>query len=123
MTANLGSANSPTQEVRAIDFAQELHRVRAEEHGPTGRITRPLVNLPGLRVVLVSMRGGSRWNEHSTPGRITVQPLAGHIRMHYSDGQFELGPGKLAALAAAIPHAVTAVADSIFLLTIARPSE
>ena len=111
------------EKARRVDFTQELERARCEDHGPTGRSTRLLVNLPGLRVMMVSMRGGSGWKEHSTPGRITVQPLAGRIRMHYPEGELDLRPGNLAAFAASVPHDVAALADSVFLLTVARPSE
>lgn len=108
------------QIAKTIDLALETSRVLQEDHGETGLITRSLINLPGLRVVLVSMRAGSKWKEHSTSGRITVQPLSGRIHMHYTGGEFELNPGRLAAFAATVPHDVSASADSVFLLTVAR---
>ena len=115
-------ATSP-QAAKTIDLAQEMSCVLQEDHTETGRLTRPLINLPGLRVVLVSMRAGSKWNEHSTSGRITVQPLSGRIHMRYSGGELELNPGRLAAFAANVPHDVSALVDSVFLLTVARPAK
>jgi len=55
------------------------------------------------------------------PGRISVQTLDGHIRMHAGDRTFDLVKGKVLVLDHAVPHDVEAIADSAFLLTVAQP--
>ncbi len=104
-----------------IDLTAELANVSTKDHGASGRLAHPLISLPGLRVVLVSMKSGSQWTEHSTPGRITVQPLSGQIRMRWHSEEATLRPGHVLALASGVPHDVTAESDAVFLLTVARP--
>lgn len=104
-----------------VDLASELASVTAKDHGPSGRLAHPLVSLPGLRVVLVSMKAGAQWSEHSTPGRITVQPLSGQVRIRWHGEEATLPPGRMLALASKVPHDVVAETDAVFLLTVARP--
>jgi quercetin dioxygenase-like cupin family protein len=52
-------------------------------------------------------------------GRIAVQTIAGHIRMHRQEGPIDLPAGHVLALERALPHDVEAQEDSAFLLTIA----
>jgi quercetin dioxygenase-like cupin family protein len=110
-----------SEEFRTLDLDDELQRAQKSDHGATERLTLPLASLPGLRLVLVSMRAGTSWPEHCTPGRITVQPLSGRIRMRIGDSEMDLRPGHVAALAASVKHDVNALTDAAFLLTVARP--
>ena len=104
-----------------IDLTTELSNIAGKDHGASGRIAHPIISLPGLRVVLVSMKAGAHWTEHSTPGRITVQPLTGQIRMRWHGEETILASGRLFALASNVPHDVLAETDAVFLLTVARP--
>jgi quercetin dioxygenase-like cupin family protein len=83
-----------------------------------GRKTRMLANYPEFRIVLVTMRSGSRWNDHKTTARALIQVLRGQIRFHTAGGTFELAGGKLLALGPGILHSVDSVEDSAFLLTL-----
>ncbi len=78
-----------------------------------------LVKQPNLRVVLQTMRAQDHLHEHTAPGPITVHVLQGQIRFQARDEVIYLRPGELLALPPAVPHAVEAVEDSVFLLTIA----
>jgi quercetin dioxygenase-like cupin family protein len=122
MASNLKPLFPSDDQAEQIDIAKAAAQLRREDHGPTGRLTRVLITLPGLRVVLVSMKADAAWKEHSTPGRITVQPIAGHIRMCSAAGEFDLRPGNLAAFAGGFPHDVFAEEARMFLLTVARPN-
>jgi len=51
-------------------------------------------------------------------GRISVQVVAGHIRMHVERQTFDLPAGHLIALDRIIPHDVQALVESALLLTI-----
>ena len=59
--------------------------------------------------------------EHYNPGRICVQTILGHIRMHADDKLFDLPQGKILVLDRAAVHDVEALEDSAFLLTVAYP--
>ena len=112
---------NPANQHAIVDLTSELTQVAGMDHGASGRIAHPLVSLPGLRVLLVSMKRGAHWLEHSTPGRITVQPLFGEIHLRWQHNDALLSSGKLAALASNVPHDVVAETDAAFLLTVARP--
>ena len=106
-----------------IDLAAELERLRAE--GPwrrSGRHARTLVKDADLRVVLLALRPGARLEEHHAPGRITIQALAGRLRLHAAGQTVDLPAGQLLTLGPAIPHDVEALEESAFLLTIAWPA-
>src|SRR5512140_48065 len=119
MAAGLVNPGGPQHAL--LDLTTELANVAGIDHGASGRIAHPIASLPGLRVLLVSMKSGSRWTEHSTPGRITVQPLTGQIRMRWHGEETSLTAGRLLALAANVSHDVVAETDAVFLLTVARP--
>jgi quercetin dioxygenase-like cupin family protein len=72
-------------------------------------------------VVLTVLTSNARLHEHKAAGRISVHVVAGHIRMHVQDKVFDLPAGHSLALERALPHAVQALEDSTFLLTIAWP--
>jgi quercetin dioxygenase-like cupin family protein len=57
--------------------------------------------------------------EHQAAGRISVQTLAGHLRLQIAGTSVDLPEGRLASLEPAMPHAVEAVEESAFLLTMA----
>lgn len=105
-----------------VDLNAAVEHDRNADHAAAGKLTTPLLSLPGLRLVLVSMTAGAVWKEHSTPGRITVQPLRGEIRMRAGSNELALAPGRVAAFAANVKHDVEAVTDAAFLLTVARPN-
>jgi quercetin dioxygenase-like cupin family protein len=74
-------------------------------------------------VVLTVLTSNARLHEHKAIGKISVQAIAGRIRMHVQDKVFDLLAGHLVALERALPHDVEALEDSAFLLTIAWPEE
>jgi quercetin dioxygenase-like cupin family protein len=73
----------------------------------------------GLRVVLVAMHAGTNVPSHQADGPISVQVLAGVIRFSAEAQTVTLTPGQLLTLHAGIPHAMEAVEEAAFLLTIA----
>lgn len=104
----------------------DLHAERAQldrelaESG-AGHSARTLVKHPTLRVVLIAMRAGGRIPDHETAGRITIQALSGHLRVHAAERVFDTPAGRLLALDRSVRHEVEALADSTFVLTIAWP--
>ncbi|MBA2598492.1 MAG: cupin domain-containing protein [Chloroflexota bacterium] len=90
---------------------------------PSGRRSETLLKTPRLRVVLVTMRAGTELREHTAPGVITVQPLQGRFAFMTDGGEREIAAGTLIALEANTRHAVRAIEDGAFLLTIAWPDD
>lgn len=73
---------------------------------------------PGLRIGLIVLKSGSRWQEHKTESRIIVQVIDGHIRFSLKDGAWEMRKGGLLVLEPGIPHSVEALEEAAFLLTL-----
>ena len=115
-----GALNRP---VLLFDLARELDQLHRDEswHHPAGRSSKTLVKYPDLRILLIAMKANTRMHEHVAAGRISVQSLHGHIRLHLSARIVDLPAGHLLAIDHCVPHDVEAVEDSDFLLTIAWP--
>jgi quercetin dioxygenase-like cupin family protein len=113
-----------TLHVYALNEYAGLLREEAE-YLTNGRNGITLVKTRELRVVLEALRSGSELAEHRAPGPITVQVLEGALRFHTGQDTFRVRQGELLALPAGRPHAVEAVQDSVFLITItpALPEE
>lgn len=97
-----------------------LGSIRDEpEYERNGRNGMTLVKDPDLRVVLEAVKAGGRLSDHYTPGRCTLYVLAGEICITLGSEEVYLRCGELMALPPYEQHAVEAVTDSVFLLTIA----
>jgi len=104
----------------AFDLAHEVSRLHEESawlHGD--RNAKMLVKERDFRVVLIALRSGARMEQHRAAGRISVQTLAGHLRMHVEGETVDLPVGRLLSVAHDVPHDVEAQEESAFLLTIA----
>jgi quercetin dioxygenase-like cupin family protein len=106
-----------------FDLNAEVKGLREEEAWQGGRNSKTLVKNEDFRIVLVVLQANAFLHEHKAPGRISVQSLSGHIQMHVQDKVFDLPTGHLLALDRALPHAVKALEDSAFMLTIVWPEE
>ena len=115
-----GPLESP---VLSFDLNAEMTRLRGENAWQGGRNSKTLVKHPDFRVVLTVLKSNARLHEHRAAGRISVQAIAGHIRMHVQDKMIDLPAGHMLALERALPHDVEALEDSAFLLTIAWPED
>ena len=88
-----------------------------------GRATHAIVSFPNLKLFVIYMPAESVWSEHSTPGRIAVQVLRGHIIMTANGKRYELSAGCGAAFDSDIKHEVHALSEAWFLLTVAHRTE
>ncbi len=122
-----GGPQRPAQQlvgpVLTFDLAAEAKQLRAEGawlHGSHNAKT--LVKEPDFRVVLIAVKRGGRLQQHQAPGRISVQTLSGHLRLHLPDHSVDLPAGRLLTLEPSIVHDVEGVEESTFLLTVAWPA-
>lgn len=102
-----------------FDLGEEIARLSPDL--PSGRRSETLVKTTNLRVVLVTMRAGTELREHTAPGVITVQTIQGRFALLVDGTVHELAVGRVIALEGNTRHAVRAVEDGAFLLTIAWP--
>jgi quercetin dioxygenase-like cupin family protein len=104
-----------------FDLTAEIERFPPGDE-PSGRRAETLVKDDQLRVVLVTMRAGAELREHEAPGPITIHALRGRFAVAVGGEERELAAGSVVALAASARHAVRALDDGAFLLTIAWPA-
>lgn len=81
-----------------------------------------LVKSDTLRVVLITALQGSKLNEHSAPGPITVQVVEGSFIFTIEDEPRTMEKGDVVIVAPGVMHAVECVNDGAILLTIAHLS-
>ncbi|MBZ5584034.1 MAG: cupin domain-containing protein [Acidobacteriia bacterium] len=105
----------------SYDLQQQVEELRRESYWQSGRNSKTIVKYSDLRIVLMAIRQGTLIREHHSDGRISVQTVAGRIRLHAAGKEFDLPPGHLLALDRGLRHDVEALEDSAFLLTIAWP--
>lgn len=72
-----------------------------------------------LHQTLLALRAGSQLSEHENPGEATVHLLDGVIELHSDAGVQTMAAGELAPVPAG-RHSVTAVDDSLLLLTVSK---
>ena len=110
--------------LQSFDLGAEVARLREEDAFRGGR--RNSITLrkgEGMSVVLLVMGAGDRLEEHTAPGPISLTVREGRIRFSTPDGEVEAGAETLLACNAGVRHAVEAIEDSVYVLTIARGAE
>lgn len=102
-----------------FDLNQEIQRLISERPWQAEHTANTIVKYSDLRIVLIALRTGAQLNEHRTAGRISIQSLAGTVRVNAGGNVIDLPPGNLLTLDRDVLHSVVALQDSVFLLTIA----
>jgi len=75
-----------------------------------------LMDEPGYRMVLLSMRKDQRIPEHATQGMVTVQAILGHVTLYAGPFPDELYAGELICIGSGVPHRIEALEDSALLV-------
>jgi quercetin dioxygenase-like cupin family protein len=115
MESNNNSAARPALLLR---LNEEISGILAETPWQqTGRNAKTLAKYSNFRIVLTALKQGSALEEHRAKGCISIQILQGRVRVTAGGEVLELSRGELVALDHAVPHAVQALEDSIFLIT------
>ena len=92
--------------------------IAADESREESAGTRTLFKTASVEVIRLVLAQGKTIAEHRARGEIIVQGLTGRVRFEALGRTLDLAPGQLFFLPAGEPHAVTAVEDCSFLLTI-----
>jgi quercetin dioxygenase-like cupin family protein len=104
----------------SIQVAEEIAGLRARlDASGAEREAASLVKDYGLNVMAMVLRRGARLHEHHTRGPLTVQVIAGRVRLTAAGAPHEIAAGAMLALDREVPHSVEALEDSALLLTTA----
>lgn len=108
----------------AIPHAQpgDVIDVRPLANKLAASITNTLIKTPHVEVIRMVLPAGKVLSEHKAPGEIIVQCLEGDITFTTMGSPKRLRAGDMLYLAAGETHALEAVEDSSFLLTIVSKS-
>ena len=104
-----------------FDLLCEITESEQRKPWASGIHARTLFKKEDCRVVLISMEAAARMKEHHVDGTSSVQVLKGHVRYSAQGQVHEWRAGSLLTVGASIKHAVEAVEESGFLLTISWP--
>ena len=103
----------------SFDLPMMLKRIKAEQTWRSSiRNAVTLMKSRGQRVVLIAMHGKTEMPMHRADGQLSLQVIEGSLRVHTDARAITLGQGELLALHAEVPHAIEAMRESAFLLTL-----
>jgi quercetin dioxygenase-like cupin family protein len=112
-------SGGPKRSVLHIDVAAVIARLHQETSWQQGEDSdRTLVAESDVRVVLAAMHSGARLTRHATAARFTLQVLQGSLAIEVSGDTMTLAPGHIVVLNRGVPHALTALTDCAFLITV-----
>ena len=107
-----------------FDLAALLVQIKDEDPWQQGRRNAMTLHKgPGLQVVLIAMHANTTIPSHRADGPISVQALEGRLTFRTEAHAVPLSPGQLLTLHAGMPHAVEAIEESAFLLTMGTAAE
>lgn len=107
-----------------FDFPALLTQIKREDTWHKGsRNAVTLYKGEGLRVVLVAMRIGTTIPSHRADSPMSLQVIEGVLKFSADAQTVTLRQGQLLTLHAGMPHAVEAVEESVFLLTVATEAQ
>ena len=106
--------------ILTFDLAAESAQLRFERGYREGeRNANTLVKADNFRILLAALHTGARLEEHLAAGWVAIQTISGQLRLQVGGETMDLPAGHLLALAPDTAHDVTALEDSVFLLTLA----
>ena len=108
--------DAPLVNINLIDFIKTIKEEPAWKNKDRNAITVYKTN--GLRVVLMAMRKEAVLARHTADGILSLQVLEGKINFTTDDKSVILEEGQMIALHKGLPHSVTAIKESVFLLTL-----
>jgi quercetin dioxygenase-like cupin family protein len=83
-----------------------------------GQSSRTLLKLPDFRLVMIALKSGHQIQRHQTDLRLNLNTVAGHVQLTVGDETIDLPAGRVLVVDPAIPHDVTALEDSVILLSL-----
>jgi quercetin dioxygenase-like cupin family protein len=103
----------------SIDLPLFIERLKEEKTWKDGKRNAITVfKTNELRIVLVALHEGSELARHVADGIISVQVLEGRMQFKTDQQSIEMAKGQMLVLHEEIFHSVTAVEQTVFLLTV-----
>lgn len=108
--------DAPLVSIDLNDFIKTIKEEPAWKNKDHNAITVYKTN--GLRLVLMAMRKEAVIGRHTADGILSLQVLEGKINFTTDDKSVILEEGHMIALHKGLPHGITAIKESVFLLTL-----
>ena len=108
--------NAPLVHMDLNEFAKTIKNEKTWKEKDRNAMT--IYKTDGMRMVLVALHKGAILERHTANGVISVQVLDGEINFSTDDQTINLKEGQAIALHKMIHHQLTAVKESVFLLTL-----
>jgi len=103
----------------AVDLSEAMKQVKKEASwGNSDRNAITVFKSNGMRIVLIALHKGAVMNTHTAQGIISVQVLEGKMIFATDIRSSELIKEQMLVLHEGIPHSVTAIEETTFLLTL-----
>lgn len=106
-----------------FDLLHEVEQMRRERVWSHGRNAKTLVKHSDFRLVLTVMNAGTQMHQHQTKGTVCIQLVSGHVRIRAVGKVFDLFAAQMLSLDANVLHDVEVIEDSVFLVSVAWPSD
>lgn len=108
--------DAPLVNIDLDDFIKTIKSEPAWKNKDRNAITVYKTN--GLRLVLIAMHKDAVLARHTADGILSLQVLDGEIDFITDAKSVMLTKGKMVTLHKGLPHSVTAIKESVFLLTL-----
>lgn len=109
--------DAPMVEIDLNKFIKQLKSEEAWLNSQRNAIT--VFKTDTMRLVLIGLHMGGQLPEHTAEGVISVHLLEGHVIFRANNEDKKMTKGHIITLHEGIPHSVTAIEESVFLLTMA----
>ena len=108
--------DAPLVHLDLKEFSKTIKHEKAWKEKDRNAMT--VYKTDGMRMVLIALHKGAVLERHTAKGNISVQVMEGEINFSTDNQTVLLKEGQAIALHKEIPHEVTAVKESVFLLTL-----
>jgi quercetin dioxygenase-like cupin family protein len=108
--------DAPVVTIDVPKFIKQIKSEPAWEKNDRNAMTIYKTN--GVRIVLMALHEGAVMEKHTTNGIVSVQLLDGEINFNTEDHSITLKKDQMVAVHRNVPHSVTAIKESAFLLTV-----
>lgn len=103
----------------SIDLNHYKKMIREEDKWKEGaRNAITIYKSSEVRILMIALHANGDLPRHSANGTICVQVLEGKMNFSTPDRTAELSEGEMIVLHKNIPHSVTAIEETVFLLTV-----
>jgi quercetin dioxygenase-like cupin family protein len=103
--------------IPAIDLGQAAMDFAREVAGSTERRKKSLPAPAGLQTFFLYVRAQGYVPVHTVSGPITIQNIFGRASVAAAGQNYELDEGDIVALGAGVPHDVSAMRETVLLVT------